>query len=144
MTTALRGFRCWGGGVYDHVSAVIGCHIGHMNGTLPIASRNRELTGNYREHGVNTAAFTIRYANMWPLAVKPHPPRSSIFAYCQHEGVSSRRLAIYKKQKGQQPGNFAMAALNMKFSHSAEAKTVAYKLRHQDPKGVPATWAPFT
>lgn len=103
MTIALRGFRCWGGGVYDHVSAVIG---GHMNGTLPIASRNRELTGNCRERALSTAAFTIRYANIIRyfyaelLAVKPHPPRSSIFAYCQREGVSSRLLAIYKKQKG--------------------------------------------
>lgn len=50
-----------GGGVYDHVTAMIGCHGGHMIGKLPNA--------------LGTAVLTPMKANMWPLSAKAHPPR---------------------------------------------------------------------
>lgn len=60
--------------VYDHVTTLIGCHSGHMNGNLTIASSDRRAFRNGNCAGARALGavffFTFRYANMRPLCVK--------------------------------------------------------------------------
>lgn len=54
-----------GGGVYDHVIAVICCHIGYMIRKLPIASNNQELSVRRWEHaGCVLSAQVCLYFDM--------------------------------------------------------------------------------
>lgn len=76
-----------GDGFYNHVTAMIDCHIDHMIGKAPDLNWGREdqelsvsRQDNCAQRNLGTAVFAMWYADMQLLGTKAHPMKGCIFA----------------------------------------------------------------